>query len=920
LQTSGEESYLKYYIGPIQLNREHGTGNTPSTIKTPDQRLRVFISSTLKELKGERNAAYEAVSRLHLTPILFELGARPHLARDLYKAYVEQSHIFIGIYGDQYGWIAPGMEISGLEEEYNSAGRKPKLIYIKSDPAQRDPRLQKMLHAIRDRDGISYKYFSTPDELRELIASDLSLLLSERFDSFNTSHSTTATHRRHNLPANRIRIIGRVNELRELSALILDDGERLVTLTGTGGSGKTRLSLELAHSLIEKFDEVYFIDLSTLTDPKLISSTVAKSIGLREAGSRTPEEQLLDYVTGKNILFILDNFEQIREGSPIVIRLLESSPTVSIVVTSRIALRIRGEREFPVLPLELPASSAAEPDADLSTFSSVALFLRCARAVQPALSLSPDTMNAIAEICTRLDGIPLAIELAAARVKVFPPIVMKNKLNNRLSILSGGARDLPGRQQTMRGAIGWSYDLLDEKAKALFGRLSIFSGGCTVDAIEKICNFDNGIGSDPHDALESLVEMNLVRVRERSDGGIRLDMFETIKEFAAERLEETEDRRTLEHKHGEYYVTFVRNIEPRFRSGEREIYLSQVEEDLDNIRTIVTRSLDETIDRRIGIELIGYLGWFFHLRGYLSEGRDAATAILRLPDAQERTELRAGALFPAGGLAWSQSDFENARKYLDESVAIFKSAGNKYWQIQSQVLLAGSYASLREYDRAYTLLNECVHIAREIGDRWGEAYSLYWLGDVLYLRSCNAAAARTIYEESLEIYTVLNDPWGIAEVKGHLGIIATYQGDLGIARSALEESLHTVQNIGDRWALARGLTGLGDVFLHFGDPATAVSYYRHSLEIWKELGNTPGIKMSLTGLARIHAKRGEYKEAARLLGAIGQPYLVIGILILPVDPVEHQKFIREIRSNLSESEWNSEFEKGETMPLEDILK
>jgi predicted ATPase len=851
---------------------------------------------------------------------MFELGARPHQARDIYKAYVEQSHIFIGIYGDQYGWVGPGMEISGLEEEYNLAARKPRLLYIKSDPSNRDPRLQKMLHSIRDREGISYKYFSEADNLRELIASDLSLLLSERFESsLKTSPPSGQSPDRAHIPAERTPLIGREKEIDELLTLILDEKNRLVTLTGTGGSGKTRLSLGLAHRLADKFDELYFVELAALTDPHLTASTIAKTIGLREAGTRTPDDQLIDYVRERNILFVLDNFEQIRDASSFVIRLLEASPGVCIIVSSRIALRVRGELEYPIRPLDVPDITHGGAVDELMKSSAVQLFYRCAHAVNPSLKLTNEHANIIAEICSRLDGLPLAIELAAARATMLSLREMRNKLEKRLFLLSGGPRDLPERHKTMRNAIGWSYDLLDEKGRTLFRRMSVFSGGCTREAIERVCNKDREIADDVSDMVESLVEMNLVRIREKEDGEFRFEMFEIIREYALERLNERGEKNSIENLHGAYFVEFIRKIEPHFRSGERDMYLARVENDLDNIRAVFSRSLENEIDPGYGIELVGFLGWFFHLRGYLNEGREWASSILNLSEAKGQSEHRARALFPAGGLAWSQSDYNEAVRYLQESSSIFKKIGNKYWQIQSQILLAGSLAGLKKYDQAHKYAFECVGIAREIGDRWGEAYSLYWLGDILFLQSADATASRAIYEQSLAIYSELRDDWGIAEVRGHLGIIATYQGDYETAGFNLENSLMTMESIGDRWAVARSLTGLGDVYFHRKEFDLSVCHYTRAIGIWRELGNIPGLKMSLTGLARIAADRGDASRVARLLGNIEQPYIIIGILILSADPSEYEKFKENIRKQLTEAEWKSEYEKGYSMSLDEII-
>jgi predicted ATPase len=886
-------------------------------IRTPDQRLRVFVSSTLKELGQERAAAREAINRLRLSPVMFDLGARPHLARELYKAYIEQSHIFIGIYGNQYGWIAPEMEISGLEEEYLLAGRKPKLIYIKPDNPDRDPRLRKMLHTIRDREGISYKYFSTPDELSSLIENDLALLLSERFEAAQAG--AIRTERKSNVPIPRTPLIGRETEMQALQALIEDAGVRVITLTGTGGSGKTRLSQELAHLRAGFFDEVWFVELASITDAELVIPTIAQTLDLREAGKRTAEEHLLDYFTDKSVLLILDNFEQVASAASIVARLLDKTRRLKVLITSRMPLRIRGEREFAVPPLEIPRFQDTASLDYLTECAAVKLFIQCVRGILPDFRIDEKSAPLMAKICTRLEGLPLAIELAAGRIRTIPLTAMVDRLEHLLPLLSKGARDLPARQQTMRSTIAWSYDLLNTPAKTLFTRLSVFSGGWTAEAAESVCAFDKKSGDEVLDTLESLIEINLVRSKIGIPGELRFEMLETIREYAAEILGESGERNDIGERHAVYYLRLTEIAEPYFRSNEREQWLSNIEQEIDNIRMVMSRSADRIISPAYGIRIVGLLGWFFHLRGHLREGRSWARAMLSLTEAAGRTLLRAKALFPAGGLAWSQSDYAEAIEYLEESASIFRELGDSFWQVQAQILLAGSLAGVKNYDRAYELSSECVQIARSTGDRWGEAYSLYWLGDIVFLKTADAGAARTLLDESAHIYSELRDNWGVAEAKGHLGVVATYQEDYTAAQKYLEASLLTMEQVGDRWALARGLTGLGDVFLNIRDFARASEYYKRGIYIWRELGNTPGIMMCLTGFARIAEKLELFEFAARLLGKIDQPYIILGILILPADSTEYEKFRNRIRERLTPGVWESETDNGHSMTMDELI-
>ncbi|MDQ5854053.1 MAG: DUF4062 domain-containing protein, partial [Chloroflexota bacterium] len=402
-------------------------------IRTPDQRLRVFVSSTLQELADERAAARDAIAHLRLSPVLFELGARPHPPRDLYRAYLEQSDIFVGIYWQRYGWTAPDMDISGLEDEYRLSGNRPKLIYIK-DPAKREPDLEALLAQIRNDDHASYKPFRTAAELRELIENDLAVLLTERFTAgaLPAAPEETSDSRRDNLPAPPTPIVGRQKEVAAVRELLLREDVHLVTLSGPGGIGKSRLALEVAAGVRGQFkDGVCFVALASITDPALVVSTIAHSLGLQEIESerRPLLRSLQGYLRDRCLLLLLDNFEQVVGAAPVVGDLLQAAPELKVLVTSRAILHVRGEHEFPVPPLALPDLEHLPPGgsdlvAALSQYEAVRLFIERAQATKPDFAVTTENAAAVAEICYRLDGLPLAIELAAARIKLLSPEAM----------------------------------------------------------------------------------------------------------------------------------------------------------------------------------------------------------------------------------------------------------------------------------------------------------------------------------------------------------------------------------------------------------------------------------------------------------------------------------------------------------------
>src|SRR5947209_11884285 len=523
-------------------SRPTAAPTTLPAIRTPDQRVRVFVSSTLDELAPERTAAREAITQLRLTPVLSDSGARTYPPRELYRAYLAQSDIFIGFYWQRYGWVATAMQVSGLEDDHQLSSGKPKLIYIKTPATEREPRLHGLLDRIRTEDTASYQKFATPKELRERIANDLAQLLTERFSS---TPKTPVAFRLPALPVPRSRLIDREQERAQAQALLQREDVGLVTLTGPGGVGKTRVAVQVAADLVPQFtDGVAFISLASLKDPKLVVPTVARALGVSESGSGSLDERLLEYLRPRQVLLVIDNAEQLISAAPIATQYLELAPRLKLLVTRREPLRVRDEQIVPVPPLALP-DPAHLPDLEhLVQLPAVALFVERAREARPDFALTSENAATIVELCQRLDGLPLALELAAAVLSLLSPAALLARLERRLPLPSRGARDLPERQQTLRNTIAWSYDLLEEGEQQLFRRLSVFAGGFTLEAVQAVCVFEAIETSSPAQAddgavleqLAHLLDKSLVQAQQGTGGEPRFTLLETIREYATEQL------------------------------------------------------------------------------------------------------------------------------------------------------------------------------------------------------------------------------------------------------------------------------------------------------------------------------------------------------------------------------------------------
>jgi predicted ATPase/DNA-binding CsgD family transcriptional regulator len=711
-------------------------------------------------------------------------------------------------------------------------------------------------------------------------------------------------------------LVGREREVAAVCALLSRPEVRLVTLTGTGGVGKTRLALGVAAAVNADFaDGICFVTLAPLIDPGLVLSTIAQALGVREQGSQPLLESLQDHLREKQLLLLLDNFEQVARAAPVVAELLVAAPRLHVLVTSRTALHLSGEHEFVVPPLSLPDLRNLPPPARLIQYGAIRLFVARAQAVHSSFAMTGENAPAIAAICQQVDGLPLAIELAAGRSKLFSPQALLPRLANRLKLLVGGTQDLPLRQQTLRGTITWSYDLLGQDEKILFRRLAVFVGGCTLEAAEAICNAHQDLEIDVLDAAAGLVDKSLLRQEAEIDGEPRLLMLETIREYAVERLAESGETEAIRRQHATFFLAVAEQSDLKLRSAEQSTWRRRLEVEHDNLRAALRWTL-ESQEAEMGLRLAGALLLFWRFCNRPREGRSWLEQMLAQPGAQVRTKAAAKALFAAGAMAYYQGDFPAAHRLLEASVMVSREGGAAgRLELAGALTMLGEVALLQGNESlAYELAGESLQVYQEVGDAWGIAMVLRLRGRAIGELG-DLMTARSLLEESAAQLRIIGDRRYLMMPVDALGMLALRQGDYAGARAHFKETLSVAQEMGDEPFIANALAHLGTVALRMGDYPQSAALYQQSLTLNREQGNKDGIVEDLTGLAEVASLLGQPERAARLFGAVEALREVSGIRLSPLRRAEYDRAVEGIRAHLDQVAFAEAWAQGHAMPL-----
>jgi len=680
--------------------------------------------------------------------------------------------------------------------------------------------------------------------------------------------------RRSNLPAQVTSYVGRTREIAEVKQLL--KSSRLVVLTGAGGTGKTRLALQVAGELQGHYREgIWLAELANISQPDLVAGAISRVFDLDIPGDASLVDGLKRFLAPKHVLLLLDNFEHLLSAAPLVGELLAAASQLTVLATSRERLHVYGEQEYSVQPLQLPDLGQASSGESLLDNEAVDLFIQRARAAQPLLTLDDGELSASARICVRLDGLPLAIELAASQARIYPPSVLAERLEGSLKTLPSGPRDAPARQRTLRATLEWSHQLLREDEQTLFARLSVFRGGGTLESIERVCG--HGLAGPAAEALASLVEKNLVLPREPRDSDLRFAMLETIREYAAERLELRGEAARMQNVHASHFTELAEQACREFRTSRNRYWMGRLRAENDNLRAALGWSLKGG-EAGLAMRMAAALRDHWHYNGLAAEGlRWAELALERSVDIAPT--VRAGALATAGDLSYVHNDLERSRNLHEQALALYHEAGDERQVAWCKASISTNYIQTPdEIRQGLALAQEALDKFRELGDRPGEAWALNMLGE-----------------------------------------LARVDGDIETAKRYYEECLETVKETGERVREALTYENLGVVAYHQHEPEVAANLIKQSLILFRELGTPYGVATALGSLAGPMAALGRARRAAQLMGASATYLESIGVEQQPADQPEIRLFLEAVRRALSEEEFQSAWEAGQRMTIQEAV-
>jgi predicted ATPase len=843
------------------LMADSGRGSSAG-IRTPDQRLRVFVSSALNELAPEREAARAAIEQLQLAPVMFESGARPHPAQSVYRAYLEQSDVFVGIYWQRYGWVGPGMAISGLEDELRLAKDMPQLLYFKVPAPGMDAGLARMLDEIRAEGRSAYKTFTDPGQLRALMVTDLATVLAERFEG------TGRDGRRALAPSPITALVGRDDDIDGVVRLLKARDRRLVVLTGAGGIGKTRLALAVLERTRGHWrDGAAFVDLSSVTDARLVPDAIASALGLVVQGRERPLDALGRRLADRDMLIVVDNFEQVLEAAPVLADLLQRAAQLHLLVTSRVVLRVRGEQEWRVEPLGAPAADATA--AALAEAPAARLFVQRVRDVQPEFELNSENAPAVAELCRRLDGLPLALELAAAWMRLLTPQQILARLYERLD-RPGALADLPGRQQTLTGTIGWSYDLLPAPAQQLLAQLSVFAAPFTADAAEAVCGHDD---ADAVEGLSTLLDHSMVSPAERPDGERAFRLLDPIHRFAAARLQNADE--TLGRLE-RYLLDVLKTASAMHGSQDRD--LRRLDSEEPNLQVVIRWLAREGGPSGPLLRATGDVWVWLLVRGHFRRTSELWQEIESLPQSGLRSDRDQMAL-----------------SYLTAS----------------RMVNDGSFAE------AVTLNDEVLPDARRLEKP--SRICLMLMGRGIARPYAPHSPARADFEEALAVARDAGDPLSLGYILAHYGAFLGVDGDTDRARALHEEMLQIARSLGDQNLRAEAHYDLAMDALAAGDTASAPPHLVVAAQHYRNLDHLDGLARCLGALSTLAVARGHAGLAARLIGATAAARERTGLTPWPSVNEAERRTIERAKALLPASEFTARVTSGRNQTLRDAF-